>query len=80
MHARTMDFVALPLPRHTEQAAADLAAPPTAPGGSNLEIEGARTHRPTISMCVVAVFLRFSAPASPGRPAAGAPRNRLLAS
>jgi hypothetical protein len=62
MHAWASDFAALPLPRHGAQAAADLAARHTAPGGSDLLIEGARTHAPTISMGALPVFLRFSAP------------------
>ena len=64
MHARTTDFVALPLPRRTQQAAADPEASSTAPGGPDLEIEAARTHGPTISTGVVAVFVRFSPPST----------------
>ena len=78
MHARTNDFAALPLPRHGALAAADLAARHTAPGGSDLLIEGARTHAPTISMGALPVFLRFSAPSPradrPRRAAPAAPR------
>ena len=62
MHAGTGVFAALPLSRHAAWAAADLAARHIALGGSDLPIEGARTHAPTISMGVLPVFLRFSAP------------------
>ena len=59
MHAGTGVFAALPLSRHAAWAAADLAARHIALGGSDLPIEGARTHAPTISMGVLPVFLRF---------------------
>ena len=73
MHAWASDFAALPLPRRGAQAAADLAAKHTAPGGSDLPIEGARTHAPTISMGALLVFLRFSAPS----PRADRPRRAV---
>ena len=74
MHARTNDFAALPLPRHGALAAADLAARHTAPGGSDLLIEGARTHAPTISMGALPVFVCVSARLARVLIARGAPR------
>ena len=60
-HVANSGFAALPLPRHAASAAADLATTHTALRGSDLPIEGARTHAPTISMGASPVFLRFSA-------------------
>ena len=49
----------LPLPRHGEPAAADLAASHTGLDGAILSIEGARTHAHGISTGAVAVFRAF---------------------
>ena len=59
MHSRTSVFAALPLPRHAAQAAADLAAKHTAPGGSDLPIEGVPAHASAIRAGALAVFRRF---------------------
>ena len=75
MHAWSSVVAALPLTRHAAWAAADLAATHTAPGGSDLPIEGARTHAPTISMGVLPVFLRFGGSAR-ARGARGGGRGR----
>ena len=74
MHARASVLVALPLPRHGESAAADLAASHTGLDGAILLIEGARTHAHGISTGAVAVFRAFQR-AQPGvdRSRAGAP-------
>ena len=80
MHARTMDFVALPLPRRTQQAAADLAASHRALGDPILPIEGARKQSCVTSAGAVAVFVRFSGPRrrQDGRtPSPGAPHPLL---
>jgi hypothetical protein len=60
MHARTSVLAALPLPKHGESAAADLATSYTGLGIPVLPIEGARTYAPGISTGAVAVFLAFS--------------------
>ena len=65
MHARTSILVALPLPRHGESAAAELAAPHTGLGIPVLAIEGVRAHASAISTGAVAVFRAFQR-AQPG--------------
>ena len=62
MHAVNRCLVVLPLPRHAESAAADLAASSLGLGIPVLPIEGARTYAPGISMGTVAVFPAFSTP------------------
>eukprot|EP01043_Picozoa_sp_COSAG02_P069526 COSAG02_NODE_11949_length_1626_cov_1.679764_1_plen_119_part_00 len=52
MHGRTSVLAVLPLPRHGELAAADLAA-------SHRALEGARTYAPGISSGAVAVYCAF---------------------
>eukprot|EP01044_Picomonas_judraskeda_P000321 COSAG03_NODE_14_length_22296_cov_10.813128_11_plen_154_part_00 len=52
-------MVALPLPRHGESAAADLAASHTGLDGAVLLIEGARTRAHGITTGAVAVFRAF---------------------
>ena len=64
----------LPLPRHAESAAADLAASSVGLDIPVLPIEGARTYVPGISMGTVAVFPAFSTPSPSAAFAAGAPR------
>jgi len=59
-HARTSVLAALPLPRHGESAAADLAASYTGLRIPVLPIECAWTHASAISMGAVAVFRAFS--------------------
>ena len=71
MHAVNRCLAVLPLPRHAESAAADLAASSLGLGIPVLPIEGARTYAPGISMGTVAVFPAFSTPS----PAAFAPRS-----
>ena len=71
MHAANRCLVVLPLPRHAESAAADLAASSLGLGIPVLPIETGRTYAPGISMGTVAVFPAFSTP-SP----AAAPRSR----
>eukprot|EP01043_Picozoa_sp_COSAG02_P005985 COSAG02_NODE_166_length_31947_cov_34.168617_18_plen_183_part_00 len=66
-HARTSVLAALPLPRHGESAAADLAASYTGLRIPVLPIECAWTHASAISMGAVAVFRAFST----SSPAAG---------
>ena len=56
MHAVNRCLVVLPLPRHAESAAADLAASSLGLDIPVLPIEGARTYTPGISMGAVAVF------------------------
>ena len=56
MHRRTSVLVALPLPRHGESAAADLAASHTGLGILFLPIEGVPAHASAISTGAVAVF------------------------
>jgi hypothetical protein len=65
MHAVNWCLAVLPLPRHAESAAADLAASSVGLGIPVLPIETARTYAPGISMGTVAVFPAFSTP-SPG--------------
>ena len=65
MHRRTSVLVALPLPRHGESAAADLAASHTGLGIPVLAIEGVRAHASAISTGAVAVFRAFQR-AQPG--------------
>ena len=65
MHRRTALLVALPQPRHTASAAADVVASHAGLSGSVLPNEGAQTHAFGISTGPVAVFVRLSAP-SPG--------------
>eukprot|EP01043_Picozoa_sp_COSAG02_P008623 COSAG02_NODE_280_length_25797_cov_66.644447_2_plen_75_part_00 len=62
MHGRTRVLAALPPPRHTDLAAADLTASCRALDALILPIEGARTYAPGISSGTVAGFVRFSAP------------------
>ena len=57
--------MALPLPRHAESAAADLAASHTGLDGAVLSIEGARTRARGISTGAVAVCRAFQR-AQPG--------------
>ena len=57
--------MALPLPRHADSAAADLAALHTGLNDATLLIEGARTHAHGISTGAVAVFRAFQR-AQPG--------------
>ena len=71
MHTRTTVLAALPLPRHGESAAADLAAAHTGLDGAILLIEGARTHAHGISTGAVAVFRAFQR-AQPGVDRSGA--------
>ena len=52
-------MAALPLPRHGESAAADLAASHTGLDGAILSIEGARTDAHAISTGAVAVLRAF---------------------
>ena len=59
-HARTSVLAALPLPRHGESAAADLAASYTGLRIPVLPIECAWTHADGRSMGAVAVFRAFS--------------------
>ena len=59
-HARTSVLATLPLPRHGESAAADLAASYTGLRIPVLPIECAWTHASAISMGAVAVFRAFS--------------------
>ena len=72
--------VALPLPRHGESDAADLAASHTGLDGAILSIEGARTDAHAISTGAVAVFRAFQR-ALPGvhwiARGAGAPHRAL---
>ena len=73
MHAVNRCLAVLPLPRHADPAAADLAASSLGLGIPVLPIETARTYAPGISMGTVAVFPAFSTPS----PAAfGAARGR----
>ena len=51
--------MALPLPRHRESAAADVAASHRALDGAILLVEGARTNAHGISTGAVAVFRAF---------------------
>ena len=68
MHARASVLVALPLPRHGESAAADLAASHTGLGKPVLAIEGVPAHASAISTGAVAVFRACRrSPASPDR-------------
>ena len=62
MHVVNQCLVVLPLPRHAESAAADLAASSLGLGIPVLPIETARTYAPGISMGTVAVFPAFSTP------------------
>ena len=62
MHAVNRCLVVLPLPRHAESAAADLAASSLGLDIPVLPIEGARTYTSGISMGTVAVFPAFSTP------------------
>ena len=57
----------LPLLRHAESAAADLAASSLGLGIPVLPIEGARTYAPGISMGTVGVFPAFSTPSPAAR-------------
>ena len=66
MHAVNRCLAVLPLPRHAESAAADLAASSLGLGIPVLPIEGARTYAPGISMGTVAGFPAFSTPSPPG--------------
>ena len=82
MHAVNRCLVVLPLPRHAESAAADLAASSLGLGIPVLPIEGARTYAPGISMGTVAVFPAFSTPspafaAAPWSPSPAAPADHL---
>ena len=63
MHARASVLVALPLPRHRESAAADLAASHTGLGIPVLVIEGVRAHASAISTGALAVFSCVPTPA-----------------
>jgi hypothetical protein len=74
-HARTSVLATLPLPRHGESAAADLAASYTGLRIPVLPIECAWTHASAISMGAVAVFRAFST-SSPARLAGRARRAR----
>ena len=65
MHVVNRCLMVLPLPRHAESTAADLAASSVGLGIPVLPIETARTYAPGISMGTVAVFPAFSTP-SPG--------------
>ena len=65
LHRCTSVLLPLPLPRHGEPAAADLAASHTGLDGAILSIEGARTHAHGISTGAVAVFRAFQR-AQPG--------------
>ena len=65
MHARASVLVALPLPRHRESAAADLAASHTGLGIPVLVIEGVRTHASAISAGALAVFRACRRPPAP---------------
>ena len=68
----------LPLLRHAESAAADLAASSLGLGIPVLPIEGARTYAPGISMGTVGVFPAFSTPSPAARSRRrGRPRPRL---
>ena len=58
-HARSIDFEALPRPRHAVSTAAEAAASHRALDAPVLAIEGARTHAPAISTGVAAVFPAF---------------------
>ena len=60
MHAVNSALVALPLPRHGELGAADLATSSTGIDIPVLPIEGVRTHSSATSTAAVAVFLRFT--------------------
>jgi hypothetical protein len=70
MHGRTSVLAVLPLPRHRESAAADLAASHRALDAPIPLIEGARTYAPGINMGAVAGFVRFSVGRSSSRTAA----------
>ena len=76
MHGRTSVLAVLPLPRHRESAAADLAASHRALAAPILLIERARTYAPSISMGAVAGFVRFSVASTAGAPGPG---GRLVA-
>ena len=84
MHAVNRCLVVLPLPRHAESAAADLAASSLGLDIPGLPIEGARTYTSGISMGTVAVFPAFSTPspavafAPPARRAPAAPARRQI--
>ena len=73
MHAVNRCLVVLPLPRHAESAAGDLAALSLGLGISVLPIEGAWTYAPGISMGTVAVFPAFSTPSPAARAGRSAP-------
>ena len=60
MHAVNQVLVAVPLPRHGELGAADLATSYTGIDIPVLPIEGVRTHSSATSTAAVAVFLRFT--------------------
>jgi hypothetical protein len=62
MHGRTSVLAVLPLPRHRESAAADLAASHRALIAPVLPIEAARSHTSAISMGALTVFRVFSTP------------------
>ena len=67
IHRRTSDLAALPLPRHGESAAADLAASHRDLDDPILSIEGARKYACVISPGAVAVLVRFSVLSPAGR-------------
>eukprot|EP01043_Picozoa_sp_COSAG02_P012147 COSAG02_NODE_463_length_21833_cov_11.529539_15_plen_99_part_00 len=77
MHGRTSVLVVLPLPRHGESAADEVAAFRTALYAPVLSIKGAWTHASAIGTGAPAVFRAFSTPSpAPGgrRRAAGCSR------
>ena len=78
MHALNRCLAVLPLPRHAESAAADLAASSLGLGISVLPIETARTYAPGISMGTVAVFPAFSTPSPAGRRRVKRPRWQII--
>ena len=80
MHPVNRCLAVLPLPRHAESAAADLAASSLGLDIPVLPIEGARTYTSGISMGTVAVFPAFSTPSPVVAFApAGAPWSAALA-
>ena len=68
MHGRTSVLAVLPLPRHRELAAADLAASHRALVASIFPIESVRAHASAISTVALAVFRALHA--RPGGPPA----------